>query len=816
MVSVRQPGSGPSAGLGFEPLEDRTVPAAGFFDQTFGTAGISQTAFVRNGTFTNGGIANAIATQPDGKVIIAGQADSPLPGGDLDFAVVRLNIDGTLDPSFGSGGRVLIPFDLGGGNSDYATEVAVTSGGNILVGGTVDTGVVGNGNDYGFARLTPAGVLDTSFGPLGTGKFNFNFRPTPTFPSGGEDLRGLALQPDGKFVVTGFTFQFGFGVARFNANGVLDGSFNKTGQYFLGKTAGFQAYDGNDLVVQADGKIIIVGDTGNGGPLATNTDFGVIRLNADGTLDTTFGTNGLVTAGFGAGGGGASPQDVKINPADGSIVVAGRSQSPTSNGFDFAVARFTSAGVRDGSFNGGRATVGINLGVSGADDSATGVLIQPDGKIILTGTADPGATGTNRFAAARFLTNGQLDPMFGVNGVNSFNVGNQTFIFSAVSANALAFGPNGTFLIAGTNSYEMTVVRVTGDGVPGGGGGGGGFSSLFNSVIAASTDDGQIAAYGVSTPGSYNASIVVRLNSATVFNGYTGLVRTAVADVNGDTIPDFILVTGPGVPTQAAVVSGADQLTYIVPPFFPFRGSEAFTGGGYVSVGDLTGDAVADFIITPDQGGGPRVVVYSAVAGLVLKADFFGVTDSGFRGGAQTAVGDVNGDGTNDLAVAAGAGGGPRVAVFDGVTLLTTRTKLVSDFFALPNVLRNGVNISIGDVDGDGFADLVIGAGDGGASQVLILSGKTLFQNGAVAAGRAPINSFFVNGDPASRVGVRVSVRNVDGDKFADVVVGSGPGQASRLRVYLGLFLSAGGGEPGTFQDLDPFSTTPTNGVFVG
>ena len=85
----------------------------------------------------------------------------------------------------------------------------------------------------------------------------------------------------------------------------------------------------------------------------------------------------------------------------------------------------------------------------------------------------------------------------------------------------------------------------------------------------------------------------------------------------------------------------------------------------YVAAGDLTGDGVADLVITPDEGGGPRVRVFNG-AGFGQVADFFGIDDPNFRGGARAAVGDVNGDGVGDLLVAAGFGGGPRVAVFDG------------------------------------------------------------------------------------------------------------------------------------------------------
>src|SRR5687768_14457022 len=99
------------ARLTIESLEDRIAPAAGDLEPTFGTNGISLIPFIRRGnTFNNGAVGNAVAVQRDGKIIVAGAADSPLATGDTDMAVIRLNADGTLDPSFGAGGRVLIPF----------------------------------------------------------------------------------------------------------------------------------------------------------------------------------------------------------------------------------------------------------------------------------------------------------------------------------------------------------------------------------------------------------------------------------------------------------------------------------------------------------------------------------------------------------------------------------------------------------------------------------------------------------------------------------------------------------------------------------
>jgi hypothetical protein len=278
-------------------------------------------------------------------------------------------------------------------------------------------------------------------------------------------------------------------------------------------------------------------------------------------------------------------------------------------------------------------------------------------------------------------------------------------------------------------------------------------------------------------------------------------VRVAVGDVTGDGVEDVIVGTGPGVPTQVIVLDGTNLQE--IARFSPFEAG--FTGGLFVAVGDVTGDGINDIIITPDQGGGPRVVVYAGGTGTFTQvASFFGIEDQNFRGGARVSVADVNRDGVPDLIVAAGFGGGPRVAVYNGTSILSGITRLFNDFFVFEQTLRNGVYVTGGDLNGDGFADLVFGGGPGGGPRVLALSGVNLI--GGQGAGSTVLANFFA-GDDRNRGGVRVVAKDTDGDGRAEIFTGGGEGESGKVHKFRG-----DGSKDDAFEDDFGGNT----GVFVG
>jgi hypothetical protein len=174
------------------------------------------------------------------------------------------------------------------------------------------------------------------------------------------------------------------------------------------------------------------------------------------------------------------------------------------------------------------------------------------------------------------------------------------------------------------------------------------------------------------------------------------------------------------------------------------------------------------YVTGAGAGGGPAVNVYSGLDNSLITSFF--AFEEDFTGGVQTAVADVNNDGISDVIVGAGAGGGPRVIVYDGSTNFTTQ---LFDFFAFSTEFSGGVDVAAGDFNADGFADIVVGAGPGGGPQVSIFDGQT----GNV------LTQFFAY-DQSFRGGVTVAVGDVDGSSFNSVITGAGAGGGSHVKSF--------------------------------
>ncbi|MEU9173928.1 calcium-binding protein [Streptomyces sp. NPDC048420] len=305
--------------------------------------------------------ANAVALQPDGKIVVAGYSWRGWENCCW-FTVARYNSDGSLDNGFSGDGRYFA--DIAGPTE--ARDVAIDSAGRIVAAGYT-------GGQVAVLRLNGDGTPDTSFGGDGT---------VTTGPAGvqeGGDGRALALQSDGKIVVGGQigSTLFDFFLIRFNINGDVDTSFDGDGMV----RTDFGDYEEVEaLAIQADGKIVAAG--GNS----------VARYHPNGSLDTGFDGDGkVVPSGIGA-------WDMTLQPADGRIVLAGGG----GQGGDFAVQRYNP----DGSLDGGFGTGGTATADFGGGDSARGVALQADGKIVAAGRGGP----DSGFALARFLGGGSAPP----------------------------------------------------------------------------------------------------------------------------------------------------------------------------------------------------------------------------------------------------------------------------------------------------------------------------------------------------------------------------------------------------------------------
>ena len=289
-----------------------------------------------------------VIQKPDGKIVVAGESSG-------DFALARYEPDGTLDSQFGAGGRITI--DLG--RDDRANAVALQSDGKIVVAGVAD------GLDFALVRYGTDGALDVSFGTVGYVITDF---------SGSWDAASaVAIQPNGMIVAAGASGSFPrakFALARYNADGSIDESFGVEGKVTIGFHNDSRAHT---LALQPDGKIVVAGFVDNG----SNRDAALARYNVDGTLDGSFGDAGKVLTDFG----GRNFGSALAIRSDGRIVVAGFDDFLPY--YDFALAQYEGDGRMDATFS----TDGAVLTEFGGNSWINAVAVQSDGKIVAVGYA---------------------------------------------------------------------------------------------------------------------------------------------------------------------------------------------------------------------------------------------------------------------------------------------------------------------------------------------------------------------------------------------------------------------------------------------
>jgi len=368
-------------------------------DQTFDTDG---KVLTQVGTSDS---AVAVAIQPDGKTVAVGSSRVTTNN---DFAVVRYLYDGSLDTSFGGTGKVTTAILS---DNDDAASVALQPDGKIVAAGNSSNG---SDTDFALVRYNSNGTLDTTFN--GTGKVTTAVGPSDDF------AYEVRIQPDGKIIVIGESYNADyaptFALVRYNTDGSLDTSFGTGGMAIT--TIGTFSSSGRSGVIQLDGKIVAVGNSYDG----SHQNFAAARYNADGTLDTTFGTGGKVTTLIGNG---SLAYSVAMQP-DGKLLLSGSGHTGTHNAF--AMAMYNTDGSLDSTFG----TAGkVISDISTNQSKASSSLILNDGRIVLTGFAiDSGSS----FAMARYNANGSLDTTFSGDGILLTQIGDSISFASDSAATA--------------------------------------------------------------------------------------------------------------------------------------------------------------------------------------------------------------------------------------------------------------------------------------------------------------------------------------------------------------------------------------------
>lgn len=339
----------------------------------------------------------ATAVQADGKILMAGNS---VTGSNSDFSLLRLNEDGQLDVTFGTNGKVISSF---GSNSEYSRSIVVQSDGKIVIGGFRR-----NSWNYDFVliRYLPNGQIDNSFGINGIAINDL----------GGDDrLYDLKILPDGRFLAVGYSEnisgQSDVAVLKYQTNGSLDNSFGVNGKVFL--SVGTSSDFGYTLALQADGRFII---SGYYVVTSINHDIFVARYNSNGTLDSSFGVNGISVIQISAGKDEIYSSAVLSN---GEIVLGGFTMY---NGF-FAtlIVKLNSIGNLDPLFG---SSGKIIKSIGAYDDYGWSIIIQSDNKIVLSGTTI--SNNSNKFGdffLMRLNPNGSDDLSFGTNGIVVSSIG---------------------------------------------------------------------------------------------------------------------------------------------------------------------------------------------------------------------------------------------------------------------------------------------------------------------------------------------------------------------------------------------------------
>ena len=631
---------------------------------------------------TNDG-ARGVEILPSGKIIVAGSSGS---GNAADFSAVRYNADGSLDTSFDGDG---IAGTAASALQDQALTVIISQSGKLLAVGNS----VSSNSDFALVQYNDDGSLDAAFGTNGIAVRELGL--------GTDAAYDVVIQPDGKIVAAGESYNglgTDFTVIRYNPNGTLDSSFGINGVVIttFGTIPAGAPKNAvlNSIIIQPDGKLLAAGSVNNRAP--TNNDFALVRYNTDGSLDSSFGTNGIVMTSVSDAGSFADAARALALQSDGKIIAVGDAFSTSIGRNGFAVVRYNENGSLDTSFDGdGKAATSL-----GSDDTAFDVVIQTDGKIAVAGRSFNDTNNINNFALARYNPNGSLDTSFSDDGKTITSIDNLT-----CAAQSLVIQPDGKLVAAGyatvndsTQSVGFGLIRYNSDGSPDLSFGAGGIvTTVFRDTVH--TDeiandlilqpDGKLIAAGYSLKlnsnpldvTDYDFAIARYNRNGSLDSGFGTAGKALTAITNGSDKINALALQQDGKIVAAGYSGGTGDYNFALVRYQGIATTTAHTPFDY------DGDGKADLSVFRPSSGSWYI---SNSSNNAFVATQFGTS------GDLIAPADFDGDGKTDINV---------FRPSDGTWY---RLNSATDTFS-PNQFGTSGDLPVpGDFDGDGKADLTV------------------------------------------------------------------------------------------------------------